>query len=210
MKYKVSLLPESRKKKLNGKKKLEKIQGWALSILIVLLALIVVVMGVKFFTDSKLKKAQQLDNEYAAKVAELEKYRQINADLQSKVALLDQIQVDEPYLYKFIINWSNTDRPGVSIDTFTCEDWKTTRQCVVTGTCNTREEYLLYEQDISKIDGVTSVAVQSFTSGVATEEGKCAFTILITVSGGKEVVTVPPSVDASFAETTIVDDVSVE
>ena len=115
MKYRVSLLPEYNRKRLNNKKKLEKIKILALAVLMVLLVLMLVVIGMRMFAEKKLDEAQALNNEYSQKVAELEQFRAINANLQQKVQLIESIQIDEPALANFLATISNLNNAGISI-----------------------------------------------------------------------------------------------
>ncbi len=181
MKYRVSLLPENVRKQLEGRKKLEKIQVFALVVLIVLAVFLMVVTGTRMYADKKLQEAQVLDNEYARKVAELEQFREINANLQQKVQLIESIQVEEPQLVNFLAKVSNLKAPGISISSIECTDWKTTRTCVLTGTCDNREQYLAFEKLVSEMEDATSVVCANYTAGI---EGQVQFTINITCKGG--------------------------
>lgn len=181
MKYRVSLLPEQNRKRLIGKKKLEKIKLYSLVVLIVLAVFTFVVMFTSLYADKKLAEARQLDKEYAQKVAELEQFREINATLQSKVQLIESIQVDEPQLVNFIAKIANLKHPGISIDSIECTDWKVTRNCVLAGTCDNREQYLAFEEALKEIEGVSAVACASYEQG-ATD--KVQFTINVTCTGG--------------------------
>lgn len=181
MKYRVSLLPEQNRKRLNGKKKLEKIKLCSLVVLVVLALFTFVVMFTSLYADKKLAEARQLDNEYAMKVAELEQFREINATLQNKVQLIESIQVEEPQLVNFIAKISNLKHPGISIESIECTDWKVTRNCVLAGTCDNREQYLAFEEALKGIEGVSAVACASYDQG-ATD--KVQFTINITCTGG--------------------------
>ncbi len=199
MKYKVSLLPEYNRKRLNNKKKLERIKVLALTVLMVLLVLMVVVIGMRMFAEKKLNEAQALNNEYSQKVAELEQFREINANLQQKVQLIENIQVNEPALANFLATIGNLNSPGVSLDTIDCFDWKTLRTCSITGRVGTREEYLAFENSLREIQGVSTVSCVSYTSGAGTTDGLASFTVSITCSGGAVVVT---TTEATTAATT--------
>lgn len=203
MKYRVSLLPESRKKQINARKMIAKIRAVSISVLAVLLAFAVVVVIVAVFTNSKLKEVQELDRECITEIEQLSSYRDIHAALQERVNLFDKIQVKEPQLYKFIYDWSKLDHPGVSIDSIECVNWKTDRLCTLTGTCDNRSQYLAYEEALRKIEGVTSVSCVNYTSNVGgSEEALATFTISISISGGVPVVetTVATTVPTTAAE----------
>lgn len=188
MKYKVSLLPEYNRKRLNNKKKLEKIKILALAVLMVLLVLMTVVIGMRMFADKKLNQAQILNNEYAQKVAELEQFRAINANLQKKVQLIENIQVEEPALANFLATISNLNNAGISLDTIDCLDWKTSRTCSITGRANSREQYLAFENELKALEGINSVVCTSYTSGAGTTDGLATFTVSISCSGGASMV----------------------
>ena len=55
MKYRVSLLPESRKKQINARNTISKIRAVSLSVLAVLVAFAVVVVIVGLYANSQLK-----------------------------------------------------------------------------------------------------------------------------------------------------------
>lgn len=200
MKYRVSLLPEQNRKRLIGKKKLEKIKIYSLVVLVVLALFTFVVMFTSLYANKKLSEARKLDNEYAQEVAELEQFREINATLQNKVQLIESIQVNEPQLVNFIAEISNLKHPGVSIVTIECTDWKITRNCVLTGTCDTRAQYLAFEEALRKIEGVSAVACASYVQGVG-ESAMVQFTVTITCEGGAApIVTTTEAVSATAAD----------
>lgn len=194
MKYRVSLLPEQNRKRIDGRKKLERIQIFALSVLVILALFLVVVSGTRLYANSKLREAQALDNEYAQKVAELEQFREINATLQEKVQLIKDIQVEEPQLVNFLARISNLKTAGVSIDNIECTDWKTTRACVLTGSCDNRKQYLAFEKTLSEIEGVSGVACVSYD---ATVGSRVQFTVSINCVGGAAVVTTTETTSAA-------------
>ena len=187
MKYRVSLLPEQNRKRLNGKRKLEKIKLFSLVALVVLAVFTFVVMFTSLYADKKLAEAKMLDNEYAQKVAELEQFREINANLQDKVKLIESIQIEEPQLVNFVAKIANLKNPGVSISSIECKDWKTTRQCTLNGTCDTREQYLNFEKALQELEGVTAVVCTSYDQGVG-DGAVVSFTVDLTCIGGVAVV----------------------
>ncbi len=199
MKYKVSLLPAFNRKRLNNKKKLEKIKVFALAILVVLLILMIVVVGMRSFAVKKFNEAQALNNEYAQKVAQLEQFRTISANLQQKVQLIENIQVEEPALANFVATLSNINCAGVSINTIDCMDWKTLRTCSLTGSANSREQYLAFEEELKNIEGVTLVTCTSYVNGTGTNDGIASFTVSITCSGGAVVTTTEATTVATTA-----------
>ena len=200
MKYKVSLLPESRKKQINARNSIKKITTVSLMVLAVLLAFFVVVLATNIYANKQLEEAQKLDKECVAEIEKLSSYRDIHAALQQKVNLFDKIQVNEPQLYQFILDWSQIVHPGVSIDSIECSDWKTDRLCTITGTCNSRSEYLAYEESLRKIAGVTSVSCVGYSSNVGgADDDLATFTISVSVSGGVVVVETTTAVATTAA-----------
>ncbi len=194
MKYKVSLLPAQTRKRLDGRKKLEKIQIFALVVLVILALFLVVVSGTRMYANKKLQEAQILDREYAQKVAELEQFREINANLQQKVQLIQSIQVDEPMLVNFLGKISNLKCPGISINNIECSEWKTSRICVLTGTCDSREQYLAFEKALGEIEGVSSVSCGSYVHNIG---GFVDFTVSIACEGGAAIITTTEATTAA-------------
>ncbi len=188
MKYRVSLLPEQNRKRLIGKKRLEKIKVYSLVVLVVLAVFTFVVLFTSLYADKKLKEAKKLDNECAQEVAQLEQFREINANLQNKVQLIESIQIDEPQLVNFIAKVSNLKHPGISVTSIECTDWKVTRNCVLIGTCDTRAQYLAFEEALKEIEGVSAVACASYTQNVGDSVG-IQFTINVTCTGGAAPIT---------------------
>ena len=189
MKYRVSLLPESRKKQIYARNVIAKIRAVSLSVLAVLIAFAVVVVVVGIYANSQLKEVKKLDQQCITEIEQLSSYRDIHAALQERINLFDKIQVKEPALYNFIYDWSKIDHPGVSVSTIECVNWKTDRLCTISGTCSTRSEYLAYEEALGKIKGVTSVSCVSYQTNVgAGEDALASFTISVAVSGGTPVV----------------------
>ncbi len=201
MKYKVSLLPESRKKQINARETIRKIKAVSFSILAVLLAFGVVVGIVFAFAAKQLKEVQVLDQQCLTEIEKLSSYRDIHAALKERIALFEKIQVKDPQLYKFVYDWSKINHPGVSVNTIECTNWKTDRLCTISGSCDSRSQYLAYEEALRKIEGVTSVTCVSYQPNIVSNEGSVAtFTISVAVSGGVTIVETP--VDVTTEATT--------
>lgn len=192
MKYKVSLLPESRKKQINARETIRKIKAVSFSILAVLLAFGVVVGIVFAFATKQLKEVQVLDQQCLTEIEKLSSYRDIHAALKERIALFEKIQVKDPQLYKFVYDWSKINHPGVSVNTIECTNWKTDRLCTISGSCDSRSQYLAYEEALRKIEGVTSVTCVSYQPNIVSNEDSVAtFTISVAVSGGVTIVETP-------------------
>lgn len=201
MKYRVSLLPEKNRKRVNGKKKAEKVKVIALVSLVMMLALIVIVLGGKLVADKELAEIKAMNAEYEQKVQGLQKYREISDTLQKKVQLIKDIQVDEPSLYNFIALLSNVNHTDVSVTSIECTDWKTSRVCVLTGTCQSRQSFNEYLEKLQGIEGVESANCTAYTISYAKDKAEAQFSISIKCSGGAAVVvTEAASTEAASTE----------
>lgn len=200
VKYKVSLLPEINKKRLANSKKIEKIRSVALVALLMSFIFLVLVLATQVYANAKLKEIKNLNNEYAQKVQELQQYREINSTLQSKIQLINSIQVEDPQICSFVAAISNLKSPGISIESIEFTDWKCSRTTLITGSCTTREEYLAFEEALNKISGVTAVACVGYNQGVG--DVPTTFVVNVTCEGGKAPFVAPEetTVAASNAE----------
>ncbi len=207
MKYKVSLLPEVRKKRIIGRQKLEQFRSVAVTAFIILLALFILVFVSKIFAESKLKSVISSNANYEKQVQALSKYKDINSNIENKVNLVKNIEVDEPYIYQFVVAVGNIEQPGVTITSLDCTDWKTTRQCTVTGTCNSRTEYFAFKTAAGKLDCVSSVEDVEYTSGLGSEDATSTFTVLLKAPGGKAAVDLSSDgLNLPQVSTTVVDE----
>lgn len=185
MKYKVSLLPERNRKRINSKKKAEKVKVISLIALCIMLVLLLATVSMKFLADAVLIKENAKNAEYADVVIEKEVYMAKNQELNNKLALIDSIQVEEPALYNFVASVSNIRHPDVSIETMDCTDWKYTRTCTLSGTVHSSEAYNTYLDQLREIEGVASVNTTQFMSSRVDGVTTYQFIVVITCSGGK-------------------------
>ncbi|MBR0535047.1 MAG: hypothetical protein IIX14_01580 [Clostridia bacterium] len=184
MKYRVSLLPERNRKRIIGKKKAEKGRGVANVVMLVLLAALLVTIVGKVAADAKLSEIQAKNSEYEQKVSALQQYRDINNNLQSKLKLINDIQVNEPQLYNFVARIGNVNRPGISVTKMDCVEWKTTRLCTLTGTATSRTAFTEYMSELENMQGVKSAVCTSYTVSVTDGEPVATFVVAITCEGG--------------------------
>ena len=184
MKYKVSLLPEKNRKRLNSKKKAEKVKVISLIALCIVLVLLLVTVAFKFYADSVLAEEREKNVEYDQMIQELAEYRSVNQTLQQKVSLIQSIQVEEPALYNFVAAVSNINHPDVSVEALDCVDWKSARICTITGTVHSPEAFDLYLSDLRSIEGVSATPVQ-FNAGLFDGITPYQFVITVSCSGGK-------------------------
>ncbi len=202
MKYKVSLLPEKNRKRIIGKKKAEKGKSVVNVFMLVLLGIMLITVICKVIADSKLTEIQAQNAQYEQKVSDLQKYRDINNSLQSKLKLIENVQVDEPSLYNFLAKIGNMKHPGISIENIEMLDWKTTRTCNITGSAISREAFNMYLEKLEKTDGVKSAVCTTYTMESSGNSTTASFAIAITCEGGAAPVTTA----AQSTETTAADD----
>lgn len=185
MKYKVSLLPEKNRKRINSKKKAEKVKFISLIALCIMLVSLLVTVSMKFLADAVLVKENAKKAEYADVVAEKDAYLAKNQELNNKLTLIDSIQVEEPALYNFVASISNIQHPDVSIEAMDCTDWKSSRTCTLSGTVHSAEAYETYLDQIREIEGVSSVNTSQFISSRVDGVTTYQFIVVVTCSGGK-------------------------
>lgn len=197
MKYKVSLLPEKNRKRIIGKRKAEKGRSVANVIMLVLLATLFIALLGKTIADVKLQEAHDRNAPYEAEILALQEYENIDKALQNKLQLIESIQVQEPALYNFLASVSNVERAGISMKSFTCTDWKTSRTCAITGSAVSYDSLETFIENLKGIQG-TTVNVTSLTQTVYNgSEVVYEFSISVTCSGGAAV-----PVETSTTETT--------
>ncbi len=184
MKYKVSLLPEKNRKRIIGKKKAVKAKSIALVILLVLLANVLILTVCFTFAQAQEAKIVSLNNEIEQKVTALQKYRDINTNLQNKIELIKSIQVNEPSLSNFLTTLGNIEHPGVSIKTIDCVDWKSSRNCTITGTAETRKSFNMYMEKLNETKSFEKVDCTSYVVSVVENKTTAEFTISIVCGGG--------------------------
>ena len=212
MKYKVSLLPEKNRKRINSKKKAEKVKVLSLVALMIMFSLIIIVLCGKLVADKELREVKAMNAEYEQKVQGLQKYREISDTLQNKVQLIKNIQVKEPSLYNFIALVSNVSHVDVSVTTIECTEWKTARLCTLVGTCQSRQAFLEYMEKLEAIEGIENVVCTAYTVSYTTEgKAEAQFTITINCSGGAAIIeTTAADTTAAEGETSAEEAVAVE
>ena len=185
MKYKVSLLPERNRKRINSKKKAEKVKLISLIALCIMLVALLVTVALKFYADSVLAEERDKNVKYDQMIQELGEYRNINQTLQTKISLINSIQVDEPSLYNFVASVSNINQPDISVEVLDCMDWKSARMCTITGTVHTPEAFELYLDQLRAIEGVSGVSPVQFNATLFEGVTTYQFVISVSCSGGK-------------------------
>lgn len=183
---KVSLLPESYRKKIIGAKKKEQLKQVSLVVLIMLLALLVVIVVVRKKYSEKYDSIQKLNAEAVARFPELEEYQSLYNEIEKQKQLIDTVSVKEPYAQDFIVELGNIEYSGVWLTSISAEDWQYSKQCTIEGNCLTYEECQNYIEKIKNIEGVLSAEVSTFTyTDDVSDTGTriCSFTIVILCDG---------------------------
>ncbi len=199
MKYKVSLLPEKNRKRIIGKKKAIKAKSIALVILLVLLANVFILTLCFTFAQAKKAEIVSLNAEYEQKVTALQKYRDINTTLQNKISLIKSIQVNEPSLYNFLATLGNMEHTGISVEKIDCTDWKTLRNCTITGTAQSREMFNAYMKSLEENDYFASASCTSYVVSIFDGKPSAQFTVTITCDGGAEVIETTAATETTTA-----------
>ena len=184
MKYRVSLLPEKNRKRILGRKKAEKGRGIANIAILIILGIMLITVVSKVVADAKLSEIQAKNAEYEQKVEALQQFRQINDTLQSKVQLIEAIQVNEPSLYNFMAKFGNVSKPGISVTEINCADWKSARICNVQGTAMSRDAFIAYLDALKNLEGVKSADCTNYVVSVVEGSASATFAITITCDGG--------------------------
>lgn len=183
---KVSLLPESYRRKITGAKKKEQVKKISLIALIMLFVFFVVVLGTKQYVSEKYSEINGINAEAKAMFPVLEKYQVLYDEIQAQKNLIDVISAKEPHAHDFVVNLGNIDVPGLWLKKISANDWFYTKQCIVEGNCLSYEGLLDYIERIKEIEGVLDVAIDTFaytTEETETDDRICEFTITITCDG---------------------------
>ncbi len=185
MKYKVSLLPEKNRKRIVGKRKAEKGRSIANVVMLVLLAGVLLSLCGKLIADLELADIKSKNSKYQNEVVAFQEHKNLDTNLRTKLDLIEKIKISEPALYNFIAEIGNVEHPGVNITNLTCEDWKTTRVCTITGSAMSRESFNAFMDELEKIDGVEDVKCTSYVATVVSDGVlENEFSVTIVCSGG--------------------------
>ena len=133
MVFKVSLLPASYRKLLEGKKKKDLIIKVAL---IVLICMLIVYSGFAvrlFILKAQLKDIQKSNGMVAAEISELEQYKVIYDNLVTSQQRVEQILPKSPSAVKFL-SLVQSNRPEYAEYTVvTVQEWSTNPICMIEG-----------------------------------------------------------------------------
>lgn len=203
---KVSLLPESYRKKVVGSKRKEQIKKMSLVVLVMLFVFFVAVISTRFYVSSKYDDIQRKNMDAKAMFPVLESYQELYNGIKAQRELINAISPKKPYAHSFLVNLSNIEQPGLWLTKTSTDDWHYNKLCVVEGSCLEYNTVLSYIEKIKDIDGVLEVELSSFTytdERAGTEDRICSFTIAITCEGAATPYEV---VETSKATTTTEDE----
>ena len=133
MVFKVSLLPASYRKLLEGKKKKDLVLRVAL---VVLVCMLIIYSGFAirlFILKAQLKDIQKSNGLVAAEISELEQYKVIYDNLVTSQKRVDQILPKSPSAVKFL-SLVQSNRPEYAEYTVvTVQEWSTNPICMIEG-----------------------------------------------------------------------------
>ena len=133
MVFKVSLLPASYRKLLEGKKKKDLVLRVAL---VVLVCMLIIYSGFAirlFILKAQLKDIQQSNGMVAAEISELEQYKAIYDNLLTSKQRVEQILPKSPSAVKFL-SLVQSNRPEYAeYNVVTVQEWSTNPICMIEG-----------------------------------------------------------------------------
>ncbi len=195
--FKVSLLPDSYRRHLEGKKKVDLISKVAL---VVLVCLFIVYGGILIkhqLLKSKLsnivEKNRQLEDEFPA----LQEYQLIYDDLVSAQKMIQSILPKDSEAVNFVTTVSNITPDYVQITQIDLEDWFSKGICTLNCTVQDYQDYKDYVE-LFKTEEMQKTVKQVETVGITRtvsadgDEKSVTFTLALSLSNALEVTTVAP------------------
>lgn len=202
---KVSLLPESYRKKVSGSKKKETLKRLFLDILIVLLAFLMVVLITRINVQKRLDEMIRQNAAVEAQFPQLQSYQTLYNELLQQKQLIEAVSAKAPYAHDFVVSLGNIECPGLWLTTIYTDDWFYTKTCTLEGRCFSNPVLKDYIVLLQKLENVTSVTRAAYTnSGETTGTGEkiFSFTLTVTVSGTGEKFAEPTVVAATGTDAT--------
>lgn len=203
--FKVSLLPESYRRHLEGKKKKDIISKIAL---VVLVCLFITYGGIAIkgqILNSKLKKLQSANSELQMQFPALQKYQTIFNDLQSAQKMIESISPDDPDAVAFFTKISTITPDYVSLTKIDIANWFSEGVCTLTCTVQDYSDVEDYKamfetEEMKKI--IKSVQINSIQRTIDTDGNKSvSFTLILSMSTSVKASPESPQV-VSNAEST--------
>lgn len=195
--FKVSLLPDSYRRHLEGKKKIDLISKVALVVLVCLFIVYGGVMIKQQILKSRLSsiesKNHELENEFPA----LQEYQLIYDDLVSAQKMIESILPKDSEAVDFITTVSNVTPDYVQITQIDLEDWFSKGICTLTCTVQDYQDYKDYVE-LFKTEEMQKTVKRVETTGITRtvnaegDEKSVTFTLALSLSNALEVSTVAP------------------
>lgn len=203
---KVSLLPESYRKKIVGSKKKEQIKKISLVALIMLFVFFMVVMSTRQYVSSKYNSINKVNAEAKAMFPVLESFQALYNDIQAQRELINVVSAKKPYAHDFVVALGNIEYPGLWLTKISADDWFYSKKCSVEGKCLSYADLLDYIEKVKDIEDVLDVTLGTFSytdEKTDTDERICSFSITV-ICGGTgtpfETSTVPTSATETETE----------
>lgn len=195
--FKVSLLPDSYRHHLEGKKKVDLVSKVAL---VVLVCLFIVYGGVTVkgqVLKSKLSKITSANSQLEAEFPALQEYQYIYDSLVSAQKMIESVLPKDSEAVNFFTTVSSITPDYVQITQIDLEDWFTSGICTLTCTVQDYQDYKDYIE-LFKTEEMQEVVKNIETTGItrtisADGETKTVnFTLALSLSNALEIPTNPP------------------
>lgn len=195
--FKISLLPDSYRRHLEGKKRINLISKVALVVLVCLFIVYGGVMIKNQILKSKLSKIQRANSQLEAEFPALQEYQLIYDDLVSAQKIIESVLPKESEAVSFLTTVSNITPDYVQVTQIDLEDWFTSGICTLTCTVQDYQDYrdyvsLFETEEMQKV--VKNIETTGITRTVNTEGDKTVtFTLALSLSNALEIPTVAPN-----------------
>lgn len=193
--FKVSLLPDSYRRRLESRKKIDLISKIAL---VILVCLFIVYGGVAVkgqILKSKLKTIQRKNSAIESEFPALQEYQNIYNELSEVRKMIESITPQDPDAVEFFTMISNQTPDYVQITQINLENWFKEGICTLTCTVQDNQDYkdyvdLFKTEEMQKIVKTVETTSYTRTSG---EDGKSVtFTLVLSMSNGVNVTAGAP------------------
>ena len=194
--FKVSLLPDIYRRRLQNSDKVDIVSKIAL---VILVCLFIVYGGVAIknqVLNSKLKKLQSQNRQLEQRFPELQEYQQIYDDLVSARKIVDSITPKDTEAVQFFTKITNNKPDYVEIKQIDLENWFTQGICTLTCTVQDYQDLKDFEDSFKTEEmqeTVKQVEVTSIERSVGADGSKSVnFTIALSMANAIEIPTNAP------------------
>ncbi len=193
--FKVSLLPDSYRHRLESRKKIEIISKVAI---VVFVCLFIVYGGVAVkgqILKSKLNTLQKKNSAIQSEFPALREYQDIYNELVQVREMIESVTPQDPEAVEFFTTVSNITPDYVQITQINLENWFTGGICVLTCTVQDYQDYrdyveLFKTEEMQKF--IKLVETTSITRTSAEDGKSVTFTLALSMSNAVEVETAAP------------------